>query len=70
VAPPGSLWQSVLVSFVLEVWGIMKPSLPRGPDGRPEHPIKADYLKAVIEKFRVAGRPFKMGMVSPVSTHN
>jgi nitrate/nitrite transport system substrate-binding protein len=53
-----------------EVWGIMKPSLPRGPDGRPEHPIKADYLKAVIEKFRVAGRSFKMGMVSPVSTHN
>jgi nitrate/nitrite transport system substrate-binding protein len=53
-----------------EVWGIMKPSLPRGPDGRPEHPIRADYLKAVIEKFRVEGRPFKMGMVSPVSTHN
>jgi nitrate/nitrite transport system substrate-binding protein len=48
----------------------MKPSLPRGPDGRPEHPIRADYLKAVIEKFRVEGRPFKMGMVSPVSTHN
>src|SRR5258706_4767515 len=32
--------------------------------------IKADYLKPVIEKFRVEGRPFKMGMVSPVSTHN
>jgi nitrate/nitrite transport system substrate-binding protein len=40
-----------------EVWGMMKPGLPRGPDGRPEHPIKADYLKPVIEKFRVAGRP-------------
>jgi nitrate/nitrite transport system substrate-binding protein len=53
-----------------EVWGMMKPGLPRGPDGRPEHPIKADYLKPVIEKFRVEGRPFKMGMVSPVSSHN
>jgi nitrate/nitrite transport system substrate-binding protein len=53
-----------------EVWAMMKPGLPMGPDGRPEHPIKADYLKPVIEKFRVAGRPFKMGMVSPVSTHN
>lgn len=53
-----------------EVWGMMKPGLPRGPDGRPEHPIKADYLKLVIEKFRVEGRPFKMGMVSPVSSHN
>lgn len=53
-----------------EVWAMMKPGLPIGPDGRPEHPIKADYLKPVIEKFRVQGRPFKMGMVSPVSTHN
>jgi nitrate/nitrite transport system substrate-binding protein len=53
-----------------EVWGMMKPGLPKGPDGRPVHPIKADYLKPVIEKFRVAGRPFRMGMVSPVSTHN
>jgi nitrate/nitrite transport system substrate-binding protein len=53
-----------------EVWGMMKPGLPRGPDGRPEHPIKADYLKPVIDKFRVEGRPFKMGMVSPVSSHN
>jgi nitrate/nitrite transport system substrate-binding protein len=53
-----------------EVWAMMKPGLPMGPDGRPQHPIKADYLKPVIEKFREAGRPFKMGMVSPVSTHN
>jgi nitrate/nitrite transport system substrate-binding protein len=53
-----------------EVWGMMKPGLRIGPDGRPEHPIKANSLKPVIEKFRVEGRPFKMGMVSPVSTHN
>jgi hypothetical protein len=46
---------------------MMKPGLPTGPDGRPEHPIKADHLKPVIEKFRVESRPFKMGMVSPVS---
>jgi nitrate/nitrite transport system substrate-binding protein len=39
-------------------------------DGRPQHPIKADYLKPVVEEFKAEGRPFKMGMVFPVSTHN
>jgi nitrate/nitrite transport system substrate-binding protein len=39
-------------------------------DGRPVHPIKADYLKPVVEKYKADGKPFKMGMVFPVSTHN
>ncbi len=34
------------------------------------HPIKADYLKPVVEAYKKAGKPFKMGMVFPVSTHN
>jgi nitrate/nitrite transport system substrate-binding protein len=53
-----------------EVWAMMKTRLPKQPDGKPAHPIKADYLKPVIEAFRAQGRPFKMGMVFPVSTHN
>ncbi len=39
-------------------------------DGSPVHPIKADYLKPVVEKYKEDGKPFNMGMVFPVSTHN
>jgi nitrate/nitrite transport system substrate-binding protein len=39
-------------------------------DGRPQHPIQADYLKPVVDKYKEEGKPFKMGMVFPVSTHN
>jgi nitrate/nitrite transport system substrate-binding protein len=53
-----------------DVWELMKPNLPKGPDGKIIHPIKADALKPVIEKFRAEGKPFNMGMVFPVSTHN
>lgn len=52
-----------------EVWALMKPNLPM-QDGKPQHPIKAEYLKPVIEKFKAEGKPFKMAMVFPVSTHN
>jgi nitrate/nitrite transport system substrate-binding protein len=34
------------------------------------HPIKADALRPVVEKFKTQGKPFKMAMVFPVSTHN
>lgn len=53
-----------------EVWEIMKAQLPKGPDGKPQHPIDAKFLKPAIEKFKAQGRPFNMGMVFPVSTHN
>ena len=53
-----------------EVWAMMKPNIPKQADGKPQHPIKADYLKPVVEKFKSEGKPFKMGMVFPVSTHN
>ncbi len=52
------------------VWKQMKQYVPKGPDGKPLHPIKADYLKPVVEKYRAEGKPFNMGMVFPVSTHN
>jgi len=52
-----------------EVWAMMKPNLPM-EDGKPKHPIRAEYLKPVIEKFRAEGKSFKMAMVFPVSTHN
>ncbi len=53
-----------------EVWTKMKPNVPVGEDGRPAHPIKADALVPVVKEYKNAGKPFKMGMVFPVSTHN
>ena len=52
------------------VWDEMKKHLPLGKDGKPVHPVKADALKKVIDRFKAEGRQFKMGMVFPVSTHN
>ena len=52
------------------VWSEMKPNLPKMPDGRPVHPVKADYLKPVVDRYIADGKPFNMGMVFPVSTHN
>jgi len=53
-----------------EIWEQMKPNIPTREDGKPVHPIKADYLKPVVDKYRAEGKPFNMGMVFPVSTHN
>ncbi|MWB78607.1 nitrate ABC transporter substrate-binding protein [Pseudooceanicola sp. 216_PA32_1] len=53
-----------------EVWEMMKPGLPTDADGKVAHPISASHLKPVIETFNSEGKPFNMGMVFPVSTHN
>jgi nitrate/nitrite transport system substrate-binding protein len=53
-----------------EVWNMIKPNLPTDANGKIVHPIKADVLKPVIEKFRSNGKTFNMAMVFPVSTHN
>jgi len=52
-----------------EVWKEMKKHLPM-KDGRVEHPVRAEALKKVVDKFKAEGKQFKMGMVFPVSTHN
>ncbi|WP_095075073.1 CmpA/NrtA family ABC transporter substrate-binding protein [Tenacibaculum jejuense] len=52
-----------------DVWAKMKPNVPKDKEGKPIHPIKADALKPVIDEYRKT-KPFKMGMVFPVSTHN
>ena len=51
------------------VWEEMKKHVPMA-DGKPVHPIKADALKPVIEQYKAKGKPFNLGMVFPVSTHN
>ena len=53
-----------------DIWAQMKPNIPKMADGRPVHPIKADALKPVVESYKDQGKPFNMGMVFPVSTHN
>ena len=53
-----------------EVWELMKPHVEMGADGKPLHPISASALKPVVDAFNNSGRPFNMGMVFPVSTHN
>jgi len=52
-----------------EIWAQMKANVPM-KDGKPVHPISAAALKPVVEKYKKEGKPFKMAMVFPVSTHN
>lgn len=52
------------------VWQAMLPGIPKDAQGKPVRPVKADALKPVIEQFRAGGKPFRMGVVFPVSTHN
>ncbi|WP_368164011.1 CmpA/NrtA family ABC transporter substrate-binding protein [Aeromonas sp. R6-2] len=47
------------------VWQQMQPALA-GHTG----PVSAAALKPVVEQYRSQGKPFNMGMVFPVSTHN
>ena len=52
-----------------EIWKQMKPNVPMEA-GKPLHPIKADALKPVVEKYKSEGKPFNMAMTFPVGTHN
>jgi nitrate/nitrite transport system substrate-binding protein len=52
------------------VWDLMQPEIPVGEDGRPVQPIPAAALRPAIDAAHAGGRPFNMGMVFPVSTHN
>jgi len=52
-----------------EVWKLMKPAIPI-EGGKPVHPIKADALKPVVEKFKSEGKPFNMAMTFPIGSHN
>ncbi|MEN3791384.1 CmpA/NrtA family ABC transporter substrate-binding protein [Fulvimarina sp. MAC3] len=52
------------------VWEEMKKNVPVDADAKPVHPISAEALKPVVDQFKAEGKPFNMGMVFPVSTHN
>ncbi|MBM7068887.1 CmpA/NrtA family ABC transporter substrate-binding protein [Actibacterium sp. 188UL27-1] len=53
-----------------EIWEQMRPNIESREDGLPVHPISAAALKPVVEDYKDQGKPFNMGMVFPVSTHN
>lgn len=52
------------------VWSAMKPHVSKDSQGKTIHPISASALKPVVDSFKAQGKPFKMAMVFPVSTHN
>ncbi len=52
-----------------DIWKQMKANVPM-EGGKPVHPIKADALKPVVDKYKAEGKPFNMAMTFPVGTHN
>jgi nitrate/nitrite transport system substrate-binding protein len=52
-----------------DVWKQMKPQVPV-KDGKPVHPISAETLKPVLDKYKAEGKPFNMAMTFPVGSHN
>lgn len=53
------------VTISNRVYDMIAPTLPK--DGAA---VSAATLKPVLARFKAEGKPFKMGMVFPVSTHN
>ncbi|MBZ0258810.1 ABC transporter substrate-binding protein [bacterium] len=53
-----------------DIWEKMKKNDPKLNQKKPPHPITADPLKPIVEEYKRAGDPLRMGMVFPVSTHN
>jgi nitrate/nitrite transport system substrate-binding protein len=52
------------------VWSRIQPNVPLDAQGKPAHPLSAKLLEPVIAEAKTAGKPFRMGMVFPVSGHN
>ncbi len=52
------------------IWEKMKAANPALATTPAPFPLKADFLKPVVQEMNNAGTPMKMGMVFPVSTHN
>jgi nitrate/nitrite transport system substrate-binding protein len=53
-----------------DIWAQMQEHDPELKSPTPKHPITADSLKPIVDKYKAEGKEFKMGMVFPVSTHN
>lgn len=53
-----------------DVWSLMLPHLPKDATGAVERPVAASALRPALARFADEGRPFRMAMVFPVSSHN
>jgi nitrate/nitrite transport system substrate-binding protein len=69
VAPIVMGLNTLAVTVSNEIWAEMKKNVSL-QGGKPVHPIKADALKPVVERYKAGGKKFNMGMVFPTSTHN
>jgi nitrate/nitrite transport system substrate-binding protein len=52
------------------IWNELKKVAPKQADGKTVRPVKAEYVKTVVDDYKKQGRSMKWGMVFPVSTHN
>ncbi|HUG09863.1 MAG TPA: CmpA/NrtA family ABC transporter substrate-binding protein [Opitutaceae bacterium] len=58
------------ITLANDIWEQMKEISPELDTKPAPFPLKASYLKPVVDRLKNAGTPMKMGMVFPVSTHN
>jgi nitrate/nitrite transport system substrate-binding protein len=58
------------ITLALPVWERMKQLHPELRAKPAPFPLRADYLRPVVEEMRDAGNPMRLAMVFPVSTHN
>lgn len=52
------------------VWSELKKIVPKQADGKVQRPLKAEFVKKVVDDYKKQGKTFKWGVVFPVSTHN
>jgi nitrate/nitrite transport system substrate-binding protein len=52
------------------VWSELKKIAPKQADGKVQRPLKAEFVKKVVDDYKQQGKTFKWGVVFPVSTHN
>ncbi len=57
------------ITVANDIWKQMKPNVAMD-GGKPVHPIKADALKPVVDKYKSEGKAFNMAMTFPAGTHN
>lgn len=70
IAPFAMGINTLAVTVSNDIWSQMKPGMKLGADGKPVHPIPAEPLKTIVDKYKADGKKFPLGMVFPVSTHN
>ena len=53
-----------------DIYNKIKDSLPKDSAGKVIHPVSAKVLAPVVNDLKKQGKPLKMAMVFPVSSHN